>query len=96
MARPPKNDPHTWAFHKTLTGDGPGGFGAGHVEELLADGMSVTLAASFALRPQTHGPVGGTAMVCGGLGVGQSSTIVKVEIGITGATVLFLASNTIR
>ena len=93
MARPPKNDPHNWAFHETLTGDGSGGFGAGYVDTLSADGMSVTLAASFTLRSQARGPVGGTAMVCGGLGVGQSSIIVKVESAANlNQTVLFLAT----
>lgn len=52
---------------------GSGGFGAGPVESISVDGLTVTL--GFSVRSSSHGCDGATAMVCGGSGVGQYSVI---------------------
>eukprot|EP01043_Picozoa_sp_COSAG02_P005418 COSAG02_NODE_146_length_33985_cov_263.461695_28_plen_166_part_00 len=47
------------------------------IVQISEDGSTVTL--GFALRKSSHGPVGGSAMVCGGSGVGQHARIVATS-----------------
>ena len=58
--------------------------------QVSADGSMVTL--GFELRMSSHGPVGGSAMVCGGSGVGQHARIVaSSQRASDNATVLTLS-----
>ena len=45
--------------------------------QISVDGSTVTL--GFELRKSSHGPVGGSAMVCGGSGVGQHARIIATS-----------------
>lgn len=69
LAHPPRNNRHNWAFYETFTGDGSGGFGAGPIAS-ITDGTTVTLGFPLRLAGNPEQPVGGTAMVCGGAGMG--------------------------
>ena len=43
VSRPAYNDHENWIFHESMTTDGPGGFGAGTLDTVSADGRSITL-----------------------------------------------------
>jgi len=92
MSRPPNNDPHYRNSHDTLTTDGPGGFGAGSVEAVSADGRVITLGFDLV----SDHVVGATVMVCGGSGTGQHSEITGKSSALSAAgrniTLIHLAS----
>ena len=77
MSRPVNNDHKNWNSHETLTTDGPGGFGAGPLAAISDDRATLTL--GFALFSEALSPVGGTAMVCGGSGMGQHAEIIGMS-----------------
>ena len=83
-----------------MTTDGSGFFGAGRLHSLSADGRVITLGFALAGSDYFAGditdPTGGTAMVCGGPGVGQSARIVGTSSTTadgTNRTQLHLASS---
>jgi hypothetical protein len=86
QSRPPHNDPENWAYHESLTTDGSGGWGSGNI--LRVDGRTLVL--DFKLdatdRWGSASPVGATAVLVSGPGLGQSREIV--------ASTFFGASNT--
>jgi len=66
QTRPPFNNKSDWAFHETLTTDGPGGFGAGNLSALEED--TISLAPGGLLGGD---PTGSSAVVVAGPGTGQ-------------------------
>jgi hypothetical protein len=93
MSRPPNNDHRNWNSHETLTTDGPGGFGAGSVEAVSADGRMITLGFDILSYPPI---VGASVMVCGGSGIGQHATVTGSSSALNAAgrntTLLHLSS----
>jgi len=73
VSRPARNDHRNWIFHESMTTDGPGGFGAGTLDAISADGRTITL--GFELAFPAANIAGATAMVCSGGGAGQHSAI---------------------
>ena len=90
MSRPANNDHANWNSHETITTDGPGGFGAGLVRAISADGRTLTV--GFKLNAAGDNAVGGSVMICGGGGLGQRAEVVSATTQPGGGTVLQLAS----
>jgi len=96
MSRPTDNDHHNWAFHETFTTDGSGGWGAGpvmaisrtsEVDAVVGDSLA-TVTLGFSLAAQD--PIGATALIVAGGGLGQNRRIVDVSMDARNRTVLHL------
>ena len=90
VSRPARNNNQNWIFHESMTTDGPGGFGAGPLDAISADGRTITL--GFDLSFPNANIVGASAMVCGGSGLGQHAVVAGKSFAAGNATVLHLLS----
>lgn len=73
QTRPANNNRTDWAFHETLTTDGPGGWGAGLLGSISADGTTVVVPVGLTSYLAASGA---SAVVIAGPGAGQWRTVV--------------------
>jgi hypothetical protein len=81
MTRPDGNDPHNWSNRETLTTDGSGGWGAGPIQTVSTDHVTITLNASnyTYAKLDAVSAVGATAVVVSGPGLGQFAIVAEHE-----------------
>lgn len=77
QSRPANNNRTDWAFHETVTTDGPGGYGAGKVTGVNGDVVYMEGLLGHS------SPVGATAIVVAGPGVGQYRAVVNYTSNIS-------------